>query len=410
MRYFVIMGNTRVGSTWYQSAMHSLPGVFCTREIRWRMPYMDQVPPVHTYVDSTTSSIKERLEFGYRAGGMKKPASTLGAKLKFDPYGYAPPSAFGELKKILEEDVHVIFLRRSYFDIFQTWKAFGIRHLANPGARNAKSKGKQGEETPYDRELMNRFHKIHSVPLEQKRVFITGGGGVIARSLHNRYAGSDTLYYSIGDAIDDLLVLFYNDLFGLTVIQDRTDADVFYYEEIRQRFFPVTQRLGLPVDAEDCGAALNNAKTRKIEQPGVTLVAPDEGLREISVYLDNLFHQVRKGELETSDIVDVDERKGSVTFRLSEFPAILGRHEETAELVRNGSWHPSQIISRVLGPMGRVEGDYGRPLRIFRSLFASRSRAPSQGWPSQRPMYVPVAYAPKAPGKAATSSASATRT
>ena len=134
MRYFVIMGNSRVGSTWIQVSMHSLPEVFCTREIRWRMPYMYQAPPVHTYVDSTTTSIKERMEFGRRMA-RKDEATVVGAKLKFDPYGFAPPSAYADLGRILEPDVHVIFLRRSYFEIFQTWKAFGIRHLANPNAK-----------------------------------------------------------------------------------------------------------------------------------------------------------------------------------------------------------------------------------------------------------------------------------
>jgi hypothetical protein len=380
MRYFVIMGNTRVGSTWLQAGMHALPSIYCTREIRWRMPYMEAAPPVHTYIDSTTTSIKERLEFGRRAAG-KGEAGIVGAKLKFDPYGYVPPSSFDDLARIVEDDVYVIFLRRSYFEIFQTWKAFGIRHLANPNAKAPKAKP-EGEEAA----RLNRFRAIHSVPLEQKRIFITSGGHVIARYLHNRYSGGDNLYYSVADAIDDMLVLFYNDLMALAVIEGRADADVLYYQDIRATFFDVTRTLGLPVSPENCVSILDNASTSRIEPPGVDLVYPSDALKEISDCLDALFHEVRKGERTRDQVVHYDPRSRTVSFDLPGLPAVFARHEETLALLRPATRSPVPALRRFLNS-DRL------PLRL-RKLLAPNAQAHDETWLARRPIYVPVAAAP----------------
>ena len=358
------------------------------------MPYMTEAaPPVHTYVDSTTTSIKERLEVGYRVSGSKKPVTTLGAKLKFDPYGYAPPSAYSNLGKILDDDVHVVFVRRSYFEIFQTWKAFGIRHLANPKARKPRL-DKDGDATGHDAALLNRFQSMHSIPLEQKRVLITRDGRVIARALHNRYSGSDTIHYSITDALDDLLVLFYNDIFALRVIANCPDVGIFYYQDIRARFFDVAGKLDLPVSADDCVNALDHASTSQIEPPGAELVFPDQGLKDVAAYLDNVFWRVRGGEISAAEVVRVDEDRGTVSFHLPGLSAILAEHEETAALLEGGAGRPQHLLGRTLGSSRRIENRYPRSLRIMRTLFAARSRARNEEWISQRPMYVPLAVAP----------------
>ncbi len=390
MRYFVIMGNSRVGSTWIQVSMHSLPEVFCTREIRWRMPYMNQAPPpVQTYIDSTTTSIKERLELGRRIAGKDK-ATVVGAKLKFDPYGFALPSAYADLGKILEPDVYVIFLRRSYFEIFQTWKAFGIRHLANPNAKKRERK----KEDRQEKAGLNRFYTMHSVPLEQKQIFITRDGNVVARYLHNKYSGSSNLYCSIGDAIDDLLVLFYNDVMGLSVVERHANTDIFYYQDIRSKFFDVTQKLALPVTPKDCREALDNASTLQIEPPGIKLVFPDDALKEISDYLDRTFHRIRVGELGVGEVVRCDEQKGTVTFYLPALAAIFAKHQETQWLLRSEAPSRPHLLQRVFAPTGRVEGHYPRAVRVFRSLFTRKIPVQQESWVAQRPMFVPVAVAP----------------
>ncbi len=328
--------------------------------------------------------MKERLEFGLRATA-KRDWLAVGAKLKFDPYGYAPPSAFADLGKIVEDDVRVILLRRSYFEIFQTWKAFGIRHLANPNAKKFKN---GADRTSDDKARISRFHTMHGVPLDMKRVLLCSDGNVIARYLHNKYKSSDTLHYSVGDAIDDMLVLFYNDVCGLSVIEAHDNSDVFSYQDIRSKFFDLAQYLSVPVSAEKCEEVLDNAATRQIEPTGVTLVFPDEALREISDYLETLFHRIRTGELKAQDVIRYSHAGCTVSFHLPGLASIFAKHEETEALLQSATVRSSAMLRRLLTD--------GRVPRRLRRLFASNVRAQDRDWLSQRPIFVPVAVAPPA--------------
>jgi hypothetical protein len=387
VRYFVIMGNTRVGSTWFSAAMNAVPGVFCTREIRWRLPYMDEPLRVHTYVDRTSNSIKERLDFGLRASKRKRDIAVVGAKLKFDPHGYAVPSAFADLGDIIEEDVHIVFLRRRYFEIFTTLKAFGIRHLANPNTRRRAKRSKDGETEK--EQQPNRFHSMHSAPLKQKRVYITPEGSVIMRLLRNRVGAGQVVYCSAGEAIDDLLLLFYNDVLGLTAVAKHRSVDIFYYQDIRSRFFSVTKELGLGLSEDECLRVLDSAPTRQIEPPDAKLVFPEAGLQAVSDCLDSTFNKIRSGELALREVLCADEANGSIVFHLPEFAAILERHQETRALLRPARPRSMSFLRNVLACRGRVEGRYPPRFNVLRRLIAE-TRLNNELWIAQRHMYVPM--------------------
>ncbi|MBM3542906.1 MAG: hypothetical protein FJX44_00130 [Alphaproteobacteria bacterium] len=384
MRYFVVMGNTRVGSTWFTTSLNDLPGIFCTRELRWRMPYQDQVPPVHTYIDSTTESIKERLDVGFKIFKPKE-ISAIGAKLKFDPYGYVPPAAFARLGEVVEDDVEVIFLRRPYFEIYATWKAHGIRHLANPNS----AKGARRRKTSEAETITNsRFHKTHSEPLEPKLVLLTRDGEILTPPPQADQP-QEHITQSISDAIDDLLVMFYNDVLGLEAMRNHPNVHHIYYEDITRNFHRVARKLVTDVSPEDCNNVLANAATSQIEKDGEQLVFPDAGLREISRYLDGLFGDLRAGKVATSDIVRFDEDKQTVTFNLSGIDDVLAKHEDTRGLAQGESGGPSSIAHRI-SQSSRVPS----PLRsVFRSFSVPRGRG--RAWVSYRTIYVPAAVAPK---------------
>jgi hypothetical protein len=376
--------------------MHLLPSVFATREIRWRLTYMHDAPPVHTYVDRTTRSIKERIDFGYRASGRKRDAIAIGAKLKFDPFGYTAPSAFAALGEIIEDDVHVVFLRRRYFDIFATWKAFGIRHLANPNAK-VREKKRPGGAAAEDARI-NRFHSLHGLPLEQKSVCITDDGGVLARVLRNRLDAGQILHCSAGDAIDELLGLFYNDVLGLAAVSEHARIDILYYEDIRSRFFSVTEKLGLGISEGEAIDLLDNAPTLQIEPPDAKLVFPDKGLKAVSNYLDATFNRIRARELAASDVIRTDEAEGSIEFYLPELASILEQHPETRALLRPEQPQSMSLLRKVLARTGRAGRGYPLGLRVFRGLFADM-RSNNEVWVARRPMYTPV-LAPPPPAPA----------
>ncbi len=178
MKYFLVLGNTRVGSSWLSASFHRLPQVSCIREIRWWMPYQEEANRNHVYVDSTTRSIKERIDFGSAAAPPGKLA-VVGSKFKLDPYGFTLPAAFDALQSNIEDDIHLIHLRRSYLEIFSTLKAYGIRHLANQTFRkNFEAVVRDGQAKPA---TVSRFYSMYSTPLEKKNVVLTVDGEVVPR-------------------------------------------------------------------------------------------------------------------------------------------------------------------------------------------------------------------------------------
>jgi hypothetical protein len=62
------------------------------------------------------------------------------------------------------------------------------------------------------------------------------------------------------------------------------------------------------------------------------LVRPGGALKEVSDYLDAMFHRVRRGDITIDDVVAYDAAEGAVSFHLPELAAILARHEEATEL------------------------------------------------------------------------------
>lgn len=374
MKYFLIAGNTRVGSTWLQACMNSLPGVYCTREIRWKMPYFDQAPLVHNYVDDTTRSMRERLEYGLRTAGAKN-VTAVGAKLKFDPYGFVRPAAFEKLGRIMEDDISIVMLRRSYFEIFATWKAFGIRHLANPNERKNLLSGKPNKGDQEERKHVNRFHTVHSVPLEQTKLILTRQGKMVAkvanflsRMAHASDRDQAKLLYPIEDAIQDLFVLFFNDIFMLSLLRGRKDAHVVDYNNIESEFYPFARKFTDVVSPEDCQDILKYSPTRKIESDGVQLVFPDGALIEISNYLDHLFNDVKNDKLSINSVIRYDDVKDSVSFFTPDMYYIFQKHEETKNF-------PLKILKN----------------KLIHTLFWVREKG--NFWESPRQVYLPVANA-----------------
>ena len=371
MQHFLIAGNTRVGSTWLTASLHSLPGIFCTREIRWRMPYHDKELLVHTYVDGTTRSMKERLESWLITSGKMDETKAVGAKLKFDPYGYVPPEAFSKLRKIIEDDVHIIFLRRPYFEIYETWHAFGIRHLANPNSkkrraeRDKKSGGKNSSDS-------NRFQTVHQAPLAPSRINLTRNGKILSR-ITQVFNKTDEYFeksinHPIDDAIDELFGLFFNDVFIWSMIKENARAEIINYRDIRSRFISIARRFLPDISADECRESIERSPTLKIEPENIQFVFPDAGLKAVSDYLDNIFNKIISGDMSIDDVVEHCADEGQIRFTVPGLAAVLEDFEET----------------KGLSPGSKPTSN--RVMRLFR-------RKTSTGqWISRRPIYVPTAY------------------
>ena len=339
MKYFLIAGNTRVGSTWLQACLNSLPGVFSTREIRWKMPFFEQEPLVHNYVTSSTESMKERLDYG-RLRSSRKEINATGAKLKLDPNGYIPPSYFSKLEDIIEKDISIIMLRRPYYDIFATWKAHGIRHLANPlSIKNILNEQGTSKNTPKI-EVPNRFKKIHGVPLSKQKVLLTQNGKIVnkATALIHKYFENglneqQILHCSVETAIQEIFVLFYNDLMLLPMIENLPKTEILDYSDIEKNFYRLAKGFSNTVSKKECELVLSNSPTLKIENDEEQLVFPNDALIEISSYLFQLFQKVQQKEIDIKEILCFDTRTMSISFSTPELHYILSQHKETQKLL-----------------------------------------------------------------------------
>jgi hypothetical protein len=358
--------------------MHALPGIYCTREIRWKMPYLDQSPPVHTYIDASTNSMKERLEDGRERYGSNFPdVTTTGAKLKFDPYGFVPPSHFSKFGQIVEDDVHVFILRRPYFEIFQTWKIFGIRHLANPNAK-AHNKKRDAPTDQVEQDRINRFHEHHAVPVEMKKIHLEWQKNPLSRFVLSKARrkpdNREILHYQVREAIDDLFVLFYNDLLTISSFRDHNKSSVIDYSMIGDEFFTIAQKFCPDISLAECQDILENSATLKIEPDNTQLVFPEGALRDISDHLFSLTTDVLNGHLTVNDIVQFDEQNDVVSFHIPRLVDILLKHKETKAL----AYHP-----------GKSKNIFHR---VLQRIFQKNKKITT--WTVNRPIYQPVSHSP----------------
>ena len=302
-RYFLIAGNTRVGSTWLQTSFQMIPDTMCGREIRWKMAYQASMN-FHTYIDQSTSSMKERIEKACVGRQFKNKGTivSLGAKLKFDPYGYVPPEYFRKLSRLVEDDITVIYLTRPYFEIFQSWRAFGIRHLMNPEVR----------ENRYADSGMNaNFSVANDFPLVKSVIRITKNGV----RLDAEPSGADNdIDFPISSAIEELFVLFYNDIMAFQALRHVANFIPVDYRDIGKMTPNLAKAIGTESPQEVIDEVFSKPMTSKMEQEGEVLVSPVDPLRSISNCLDRAFGDFAAGRLQLADIVQYQDEPRAVIF------------------------------------------------------------------------------------------------
>ena len=229
---FLLVGNGRTGSTWLQTTLDQIPDVRTRREIKVRMEYQEP-HPLHVYVDESTTSITDCIiqacNGTLEASGSRH---VLGSKLIFDPYGFLDPNIFSFLDKIFGDDISIIFLKRSYASQFLSWKVRGVFHRLNETAIN--------EIEDIDNSLVD----VISTWPEPKllRLALTDMRKPLPTARLDKKV--DYVRYPLQDAIEDLLVLFYNDLNALAISQKRARHMIVDYEEIDHSFEHIAKYVG----------------------------------------------------------------------------------------------------------------------------------------------------------------------
>jgi hypothetical protein len=301
-RRFVITGNTRVGGTWLAAALNGVPDVSCAKELRWLMPYQARVG-VHSYLDPTNLSTTTVAAMIDAANDIGAHTRLLGTKLKFDPYGYVAPREFARIGVALPADTAAIFLRRDYFEIFLSWKVYGIRHRANPDFFNA---------APASRlRGLEEFFEMHAAPVTAKPITFVAGPSC--------WEENGTTNYSIDMAIHDLLVLFYNDLMIFEHIADR--GLCLRYDDIAGNADSIAQWLS--IDAPALSASLALSPLAKLEDGDFPRQWSCQPLEDVSRLLMDTFDRVARGRLAVSGVVSA--RSDRIVFTVAGLAQLISR-------------------------------------------------------------------------------------
>ena len=164
-KFFLIVGNTRVGSTWLATSLHFLPGIRCRREIRWRLPYQGLELDEHVYLDGSANSVKNAIRLCLpRMAEQRRRRDRV--KIQVGPIRVYSATCLCRSCRETGIGRLRLLLTRSYFETWQSWKAIGIRHLANPNVAQSSR----------DSQLVKRMIDHHSSPVVPRCVVLTAEG------------------------------------------------------------------------------------------------------------------------------------------------------------------------------------------------------------------------------------------
>jgi hypothetical protein len=314
-----------VGSSWLLDSLRGFPGVRAYGEMRWLMPYQALMPEMHFYLGGIDNPLWD--DMAPRLSGI----ALRVMKLKFDPYGFILPSYFEQIANEVDPTA-IVSLRRCYFDIWQTWKLYGIRHLADRSQEEAAIRDADRDE----KEALERFFAMFSDPLERLELMIDTGDGPGEIS-------PDVTRYPIRDIVDDMLVFFYNDYMISKYVLPITKSLVIAYEDIADEFERLALFLGIMPSSRMSEKPLRSL-LKRMEPKGEPLLEPSAGLYALSSYL-----QRRLAVAEAADFADdtVSCRGDRIEFRLPGIADLLSRFPETSrlqELVDGETWRAARSI------------------------------------------------------------------
>jgi hypothetical protein len=261
-QHFLIFANGRTGSTWLESSLNQLPDVRAYSEIRWKVGPKVHEQHVHA---GRGCSMKERIE---EACNSKEPPESQfrvsGTKLALDPYYYRAPSLFDDLKGVIEPDIKLILLKRSYLETFLSWKIRGVAHAVD---EDVAARQRRPDAVTI---------RVHAEP---SRLHLTLDGQPMA--------GDGGAPYPLKTAIDDLLVFFANDL-GFRSIVEQRGGLFLDYAEIPTRFSEIARFVGSEAGSNDITSAIARPLTLKLPtlEKFLDPVAP---LAQIADVLDRAF-------------------------------------------------------------------------------------------------------------------------
>lgn len=303
---FLIIGNGRSGSTWLLTSADRFPDTMARREINWRYPGL----PSHrtqVHIDGSTASMRQAIATANDITGSPRrngvPITVAGGKLIYDLHGFLGPEAFDHIERITEPGTKLVALRRSYMEWWLSWKARSIYHELNVEVL------KKTNPTTWERELALA---ADARPMKRELVLTIGG-----KPLADPAAMDNPIHYPLRNAIDDMLMGFYNDIMSARIARDRGGM-ILDYEEIGPRLPEFAAFIGSTVPLQAIEEIRSAPVTNKLELLPHSMVGPSDILPELSALLVSLrsradvwtWHSRNAAEIRSPELVAFLRRFG----------------------------------------------------------------------------------------------------
>lgn len=237
-QYFLIIGNGRTGSTWLETSFNQLPDVRAYRQIGWRLGDQPGHPQRYSInkSDSMASIIKSACDD-------KEPTrlAIAGSKFIFQPYTFTHTDVFEQLCVCIEPQIKLIHLKRSYLSSFLSWKIRGVAH-----------------------KIDSSVNAIQRVPLsveshpaaEPRHLVLAARGGPLSDIEGTRYP--------LNTAIDDIAMMFSNDIFSRRLVEQRGGLTI-DYADITKRFSELARFVGSQAPDEKIREIVAQPLTMKLD-------------------------------------------------------------------------------------------------------------------------------------------------
>tara|TARA_R110002110_G_C13379123_1_gene710923 strand:- start:115 stop:1245 length:1131 start_codon:yes stop_codon:yes gene_type:complete len=262
--HFLILGNGRTGSSWLTTNFNQLPDVRAHRQIGWRLGDQPDHPQRYSInkSDSMTAIIDAACD-----SREPTPLHVAGSKFIFQPYTYTHSEIYSQLSECIEPDIKLIYLKRAYLECFLSWKVRGVAHSIDP-AIDAKQR------------IPNVLE--NHIPQTELRHLVLNSRGVPLSDV----SGTP---YPVNQAVDDILVMFSNDILARRLVENRS-GKIIDYSRIRDEFTALAAFIGSSATTKICRDIIANPLTQKLPDLSDYL-HPSQPLAEIAGLLDNIFWQ-----------------------------------------------------------------------------------------------------------------------
>lgn len=264
---FLIVGNGRTGSTWLTSTLDRLPDVRCLSQMGWREPGERSIAG-KVYIDPSIPSFVPLIADITLGSGVETMPPVAGSKFTFEPYWFTSPAMLANLQRMTRGQLPVIVLKRSYFEVFLSWRVRGVEHIYDLTAPHL---------TESDKESIIASPNYVTEP--QPIVFTNRSLDLAERK--------GAVKYPLRRAVDDLLMLFSNDVMALQL----DPAMIVDYSEIAAKLPEIVCLIGSRATVADMAAVLGHPLTQKLPRLE-QYVSPRAPVERIAGILDRAFAQV----------------------------------------------------------------------------------------------------------------------